>query len=114
WCQPALPLFAGSAADPVCQVVRCCRLPLHSCFSSSCFSGAAMVVHQAASSAAAKPRSAHAKKKARAHAKAEARRQQEADKVEAMPVTNHRAAGIDIGDRSHWVCVGFTKDDVSE
>ena len=55
-----------------------------------------MVVPQTAPSAAAKPRSAHAKKKARAHAKAETRRQQEADKVEAMPVTNHRAAGIDI------------------
>ena len=73
-----------------------------------------MVVPHTAPSAAAKPRSAHAKKKARAHAKAEARRQQEADKVEAMPVTNHRAAGIDIGDRSHWVCVGFTKDDDSD
>jgi hypothetical protein len=72
-----------------------------------------MVVPQTAPSAAgAKKRSAHAKKKARAHAKAETRRQQEADKVEAMPVTNHRAAGIDIGDRSHQVCVGFTREDV--
>jgi transposase len=74
-----------------------------------------MVVPQTAPAAAGvKPRSAHTKKEARAHAKAETRRQQEADKVQAMPVTNHRAAGIDIGDRSHWVCVGFTKDDVSE
>src|SRR6476620_2218677 len=73
-----------------------------------------MVVPQTAPSAGVKPRSAHAKKKARARAKSEARRKEQADKVEAMPVTNHRAAGIDIGDRSHWVCVGFTKDDVSD
>jgi transposase len=73
-----------------------------------------VVPHTAPAAARAKKPSAHAKKKARAHAKAEARRQQEADKLEAMPVTNHRAAGIDIGDRSHWVCVGFTTDDVSE
>ena len=73
-----------------------------------------MVVPQTAPSAAAKPRSAHAKKKARAHAKAEARRQQEADKVQAMPVTNPRAGGGDIGDRSHWICVGFTTDEQSD
>jgi transposase len=73
-----------------------------------------MVVPQTAPADGAKPRSAHAKKKARAHAMAETRRQQEAEKVQAMPVTNPRAAGIDIGDGRHWVCVGFTTDDVSE
>jgi transposase len=67
--------------------------------------------HSPPSPAPVKPLSPHAKKKARARAKAESLRKKEADKVEAMPVTNHRAAGIDIGDRSHWVCVGFTKDD---
>jgi transposase len=74
-----------------------------------------MVVPLAASSPPpAKPTSHHAKKKARAHAKAEALRQQEADKVQAMPLLNPRAGGGDIGDRSHWICVGFTKDDVSD
>jgi transposase len=56
-------------------------------------------------------KSTHAKKKARAKAKAEALRQEEIVKVEGMPVTNRQAAGIDVGDRSHWVCVGFTKED---
>jgi transposase len=64
--------------------------------------------------AAAKPRPAHAKKKARAHAKAEGLRQQQAAKVAALPVSNPHAAGIDIGDRSHWVCVGFTSDETSD
>jgi transposase len=76
-----------------------------------------MVVPQTASSsspAPAKPPSRHAKQKARAHAKAETLRQQEADKVEAMPVTNPRAGSADIGDRSHWICVGFTKDETSD
>jgi transposase len=76
-----------------------------------------MVVPHTASPApapATKPRSRHARKKARAHAKAETLRQHEADKVAAMPVTNPRAAGTDIGDRSHWVCVGFTQDESSD
>src|SRR5262249_53101665 len=28
----------------------------------------------------------------------------------ALPVHNPRAAGIDVGDRSHWACVGSTPD----
>jgi transposase len=33
-----------------------------------------------------------------------------AARVEALPVQHPHAAGIDIGSRSHWVCVGFTTD----
>ncbi len=33
--------------------------------------------------------------------------QKEAAQVEALPVQHPHAAGIDIGSRSHWVCVGF-------
>jgi hypothetical protein len=33
--------------------------------------------------------------------------QKEAAQVEALPVQHPQAAGIDIGSRSHWVCVGF-------
>jgi transposase len=51
------------------------------------------------------------RRKARAAAKAAAGRVAEAQKVEAMPVTNRQAAGVDIGGSSHWVCVGFAKDD---
>jgi transposase len=32
----------------------------------------------------------------------------EAAQVEALPAQHPHAAGIDIGSRSHWVCVGFT------
>jgi transposase len=52
-------------------------------------------------------------RKARAHAKAVALRDAEAAKLQALPVTNPHAAGIDIGDRSHWVCVGNTLHDDS-
>ena len=34
-------------------------------------------------------------------------------KSEALPVQHPHAAGIDIGSRSHWVCVGFTTDAAS-
>jgi transposase len=43
-----------------------------------------------------------------AKAKSEALRHKEAAHVEALPVLHPHAAGIDIGSRSHWVCVGFT------
>ncbi len=33
--------------------------------------------------------------------------------VEALPVQHPHAAGIDIGSRSHWVCVGFTTEAAS-
>jgi transposase len=50
----------------------------------------------------------HAKRKARAHAKAAATRQAESDELVALPIRNRQAAGIDVGSRSHWVCIGFT------
>src|SRR5215813_522167 len=56
---------------------------------------------------------AHRRRKARAQVKGEALRQREAAHVEALPVQHPHAAGIDIGSRSHWVCVGFTTDATS-
>src|SRR6476646_3036978 len=52
-------------------------------------------------------RQAHKRRKARARAKSETLRQKEAAHVEALPVQHPHACGIDIGSRSHWVCVGF-------
>lgn len=37
-------------------------------------------------------------------------RQKEAARVEALPVQHPHAAGVDIGSRSHWICVGFTSE----
>ena len=34
----------------------------------------------------------------------------EQQKMMEMPIHNPHAAGIDVGDRSHWVCVGHTPD----
>jgi transposase len=58
-------------------------------------------------------RHAYRRRKARAQDQREARRQEEAARVEALPVHHPHAAGIDIGSRSHWVCVGFTTDAAS-
>ena len=55
-------------------------------------------------------RQAYHRRKARAKVKSEALRQREAAQVEALPVQHPHAAGIDIGSRSHWVCVGFTTE----
>jgi transposase len=55
-------------------------------------------------------RQAYSQRKTRAKLKSEAVRQKEAARVEALPVQHLHAAGIDIGSRSHWVCVGFTGD----
>ena len=55
-------------------------------------------------------RKAYDHRKTRAKAKSEALRQQEAARVEALPVHHPHAAGIDIGSRSHWVCVGFATE----
>jgi transposase len=38
----------------------------------------------------------------------------EKQKIESMPVVNSRAAGIDVGSRSHWVAIGQQKEDVRE
>src|SRR5262249_15806204 len=53
-------------------------------------------------------RKAYKRRKDRAKAKNEARRQKEVAQVEALPGQHSRAAGIDVGSRSHWVCVCFT------
>jgi len=58
-------------------------------------------------------RRAYHRRKTRAQAKSDALRQKEAARVEALPVQHPHAAGIDIGSRSHWVCVGFTTDAAS-
>src|SRR5262245_56612301 len=55
-------------------------------------------------------RQAHNRRKTRAKAQREARQQREAARVEALPVHHPHAAGIDIGSRSHWVCVGFATE----
>jgi transposase len=55
-------------------------------------------------------RQAHNRRKSRAKAKSEALRHKEAAQVQALPVLHPHAAGIDIGSRSHWVCVGFTSE----
>jgi transposase len=52
-------------------------------------------------------RQAYHRRKDRAKAKGEARRQEEAAQVVALPVLRPHACGIDVGSRSHWVCVGF-------
>jgi transposase len=56
---------------------------------------------------------AYNRRKTRSKVKSEALRQKEAAQVEALPVQHPHAAGIDIGSRSHWVCVGFTTDAAS-
>ena len=56
---------------------------------------------------------AHNRRKTRAKAKSEALHQKEAAQVQALPVLHPHATGIDIGSRSHWVCVGFTTEAAS-
>jgi transposase len=63
---------------------------------------------------ASRPQSRHARNKARAKARAQQRRDEQQQRLRAMPITRPHAAGIDIGDRSHWVCVGFTEDNHSD
>src|SRR5690349_22568810 len=55
-------------------------------------------------------RQAYHRRKARAKGQSEALRQEEAAHVEALPVQHPHAAGIDVGSRSHWVCVGFATE----
>jgi transposase len=55
-------------------------------------------------------RQAQDHRKPRAKLKSEARQPSESARVEALPVQHPHAAGIDIGSRSHWVCVDFTTD----
>jgi transposase len=55
-------------------------------------------------------RQAYHRRKTRAKVRREARQQREAARVEALPVQHPHAAGIDVGSRSHWVCVGFSTE----
>src|SRR3712207_1804738 len=55
-------------------------------------------------------RQAYNRRKTRAKAKSEAIHQKEAAQLEALPVQHPHAAGIDVGSRSHWVCVGFATE----
>ena len=54
---------------------------------------------------------AYRRRKARAQAKSAAGKEAEARRIEGLPVMQMHAAGIDIGSRSHWVCVGCDNDD---
>jgi transposase len=53
---------------------------------------------------------AYHRRKTRAKVKSETLRQKEAAQVAVLPVQHPHAAGIDVGSRSHWVCVGFTAE----
>jgi transposase len=55
-------------------------------------------------------RQAYQRRKARAKARSDDLRRKETAQVEALPVLRPHACGIDIGSRSHWVCVGFTTE----
>ncbi|HKI37765.1 MAG TPA: IS110 family transposase [Gemmataceae bacterium] len=59
----------------------------------------------------AKQRKAYRRRKARGQARAARAQEAEAARVEGLPVTQAHAAGIDIGSRSHWVCVGCCGND---
>ncbi len=56
-------------------------------------------------------RHAHRRRHARAQAKTAAEHEVAARRVEGLPVVQPHAAGIDIGSRSHWVCVGIASAD---
>jgi transposase len=58
-------------------------------------------------------RPADRRRKPRAPPTGEATRPGRDAPVEALPVQHPHAAGIDIGARSHWVCVGFAADAAS-
>ena len=53
---------------------------------------------------------AYCQLRAKAQAKAAAHGEVEVRRVEGLSVLNVHAAGIDIGSRSHWVCVGVSAD----
>jgi|RhiMethySRZTD1v2_1073278.scaffolds.fasta_scaffold188225_1 transposase len=55
-------------------------------------------------------RQAYQRRKARARARSDDLLKKEAARVEALPVLRPHACGIDIGSRSHWVCVGFATE----
>ena len=44
------------------------------------------------------------------HVSQQEQRQREVQRIATLPVVHQHAAGIDVGDRSHWVCVGVSPD----
>lgn len=56
-------------------------------------------------------RQAYRRRQATAQAKTAAQQEVAARRVEGLPVVQPHAAGIDIGSRSHWVCVGIPSAD---
>src|SRR5438128_12302218 len=69
-----------------------------------------MATTQSPAAKQAKRKQAYRRRQARARAKSVRIQEAEAHRVEALPVQQPHAAGIDIGSRSHWVCVGFTTE----
>jgi hypothetical protein len=57
---------------------------------------------------------AYRHRRAKAQAKSAAQVETEVRRVEGLSVLNAHAAGIDIGSRSHWVCVGVSADQDAE
>src|SRR5436190_19030570 len=53
---------------------------------------------------------AYRKRRDKARAKAAEQQTAEVKRVEGLKVVNGHAAGVDIGSRSHWVCVGVGVD----
>jgi transposase len=62
----------------------------------------------------AQQRQAYRQRKTRTRAKASAQHEAEARRLRGLPVTQAHAAGIDIGSRSHWVCVGYADEGPSD
>jgi transposase len=69
-----------------------------------------MATHTATATKQAQQRHAYQRRKARARTKSARLQAVEARRVEGLPVTQLHAAGIDVGSRSHWVCVGCCPD----
>jgi transposase len=67
-----------------------------------------MAARTATTAKQAEQRQAYRRRKTKAQAKAAAQQETEARRVAGLPVTQAHAAGIDIGARSHWVCVGHS------
>jgi len=70
-----------------------------------------MATRASRASQQAAQRKAYQRRKARGQARAARAQEVEADRVAGLPVTQAHAAGIDIGSRSHWVCVGCCGND---
>jgi transposase len=70
-----------------------------------------MAARKSTTAKPAQQRQAYQRRKTRARTKASAQQEAERRRVEGLPVMQAHAAGIDIGSRSHWVCVGYSNGD---